>query len=69
MGLPNCLEENKNVKLYAEAMKQVCLKKQILFIDVFTPTLEWFNGDDDLTIDGSQFNEKRIQKICGVLSL
>ncbi|MDC6389870.1 c-type cytochrome [Maribacter sp. PR1] len=68
MDLPNGVEENKNLKLYAEAMKQVCLDNQIPFIDVFTPTMEWFNGDDDLTIDGSQLNERGYKKFAEFLA-
>jgi mono/diheme cytochrome c family protein/glucose/arabinose dehydrogenase len=66
--LPNGIEQNKNLKLYMEGMKQVCLDNNIPFIDVFTPTLEWFNGDDDYTIDGFQLNKLGYKQFADYLA-
>lgn len=62
--LPNGLEENKNLKLYTEGMKKVCKANNIPFIDVFTPSLSWFEDDTDYTIDGSQLNKAGYEKLA-----
>ena len=66
--LPNGKTENKNLKLYEEAMKQVAMKNGVLFIDAFTPTKTWLeNPANDLTIDGSQLNDAGYKKFSPFL--
>ena len=67
LDLPNGQKENENLRLYADAIKEVSLKNQVPFLDVYTPTLEWFADSDDYTIDGSQLNEKGYQKFAAYL--
>ena len=64
MDLPNGIGENKNLKLYTEGMKKVCKANNITFIDVFTPSLSWFEDDTDHTIDGSQLNKEGYKKLA-----
>lgn len=53
--LPNGVKENANLKLYAEAMKEIALKNNVLFVDAFTPSKEWLDDKSTtLTIDGFQ---------------
>ncbi len=68
MDLPNGIEENKRLEMYVEGMKQACLDNQIPFIDVFSPTLDWFKSDDDYSIDGSQLNSKGYEKFATYLA-
>lgn len=56
--LPDGKTENKNLKLYADGMKEVAAANKVLFIDAFTPSTDWFDdGGTNLTIDGSQMTD------------
>ncbi|UWX55983.1 GDSL-type esterase/lipase family protein [Maribacter litopenaei] len=68
MDIPNGENENENLRLYTQAIKEVSSNNQVPFIDVFTPTLEWFGGNGDYTIDGSQMNEKGYEKFAAFLA-
>lgn len=56
VDLPSGNEENKNLKLYGQAMKEVAAQNKVLFLDVFDASREWFSTAEDFTIDGSQMN-------------
>ncbi len=61
--LPNGEAENKNLKLYTEAMKEIAAKNEVFFVDAFTPSKDWFDlQDESLTLDGSQLNEAGYRK-------
>lgn len=67
--LPNGLSENKNLKAYAEAMKQVCTQNKVLFVDAFTASQVWYNTTkEDLTIDGLQLNQLGYSKLATFLA-
>ncbi|MBZ5856099.1 PVC-type heme-binding CxxCH protein [Flavihumibacter profundi] len=56
--LPDGKTENKNLLLYANAMKEVAEKNKVLYIDAFTPSKAWFESEEtDFTIDGSQLSD------------
>lgn len=55
--LPNGKKENQNLKLYAEAMKEVSKKNNVLFIDAFNPSKTWQSNTTPITIDGFQLND------------
>ncbi len=56
--LPNGKQENTNLSLYTEAMKEVSAKNKVHFVDAFSPSKQWFETTDNpLTIDGSQLTE------------
>ena len=66
--LPNGERENANLKLYAEAMREVALKNQVDFVDAFTPSKEWFSStENSLTIDGSQLTDEGYAKFSELL--
>lgn len=57
--LPTGKEENVNLALYTEGMKEVAAKNKIHFINAYDPSREWFaSSEKPLTIDGSQLNEE-----------
>ncbi|MDP6576023.1 MAG: HEAT repeat domain-containing protein [Candidatus Peribacteraceae bacterium] len=56
--LPNSQSENKYLLMYKDAMKRASEKYKVIFIDVFTPSITWFQKDGVLTIDGFQMNDK-----------
>ncbi len=62
--LPNGKKENANLALYTNAMKEVAEQNNVLFVDAFTPSQQWYAASkEDLTIDGSQLNEAGYQKL------
>ncbi|WP_374755025.1 PVC-type heme-binding CxxCH protein, partial [Arsenicibacter rosenii] len=57
--LPNGKAENANLLLYTNAMKEVAAQNNVLFIDAFTPTQQWYASTaEPLTIDGFQLNDE-----------
>ncbi|MFX0558321.1 PVC-type heme-binding CxxCH protein [Maribacter sp. CXY002] len=68
MDLPDGVKENANLKLYTQGMKSICEANQVSFIDVFTPSLNWYEEKEDYTIDGSQLNEHGYQKFAEYLA-
>ena len=68
MDLPNGVEENKNLELYTEAMKEVAAAKGVLIVDVFNATKSWFASEsEDLTADGFQLNDLGYQRFSKLL--
>ncbi|WP_236976200.1 PVC-type heme-binding CxxCH protein [Membranihabitans maritimus] len=64
MDVPNGEEENKNLSMYTEAMKEVAQNHNLLFVDAFAPSQDWYNNSaEPLTIDGSQLNAEGYNKL------
>jgi azurin len=57
---PNPDEHNKNLQLYSAAMQKIAKEKSVLFIDLFTPSLNRMraNPAEKLTINGIHLTEK-----------
>ncbi|SMO48740.1 PVC-type heme-binding CxxCH protein [Fodinibius sediminis] len=69
LDLPEGEEINKNLSLYTDGMKEIAEKKNVPFVNVYTPTKEWLeNSDEALTIDGSQLNEKGYKQFARLLA-
>ena len=66
--LPDGTSENKLLAQYAEVIRDVAKSNDIAYIDVFGPSKKWFNGPDDLTIDGIQLNDEGYQKLASFLA-
>lgn len=67
--LPDGRRENENLSLYTDAMREVAAEHDVHFTDAFTPTKEWFeSGEEPLTIDGSQLNDRGYEKFSGFLA-
>lgn len=74
--LPDGSTENENLSLYTEAMEEVVEEhnalseeQNVLFVDAFSPTEDWFeSGDDPLTIDGSQLTDEGYLKFAELLT-
>lgn len=67
--LPNGERENENLEMYARAMKEVAEKNNVLFVDVFNPTEEWYQENEEpLTIDGFQLTDEGYKKFATLLS-
>lgn len=51
--LPDGKANNKNLAMYTQAMKKVCTVKEVVFVDLFTPSLRLYvNADKPLTLNG-----------------
>jgi len=69
MDLPDGKKENENLALYTEAMKEVAAKNKVAFVDVFTPTKEWFEtAQEPLTIDGFQLTDAGYARFAVLLA-
>ena len=52
-NLPNGSENNANLHLYTEAMREVCATKKVVFVDLFGPTQQLYsNSEKPLTMNG-----------------
>jgi len=53
---------NPNLKIYSEAIAQVAKDKSVLFVDLFTPSLELYaKSSKPLTIDGVHLSDMAIR--------
>ena len=69
LDLPNGKNENANLLLYTNAMKEVAVKYKVVFVDAFKPSKEWFDKTDkSLTIDGSQLNDEGYARFSTLLT-
>ncbi len=69
MDLPNGTEENKNLKLYTEAMREVAAKDSVVFVDAFDPSKKWYDSETaPMTADGFQLNDEGYQKFAQLLA-
>ena len=69
MDLPNGTEENKNLKMYADAMAEVAAEDGIAFVDAYEPSKKWMESDEkNITADGFQLNEYGYQKLAKLLA-
>lgn len=67
--LPNGKNENKNLELYAGAMKEIAAKNNAHYLDVFSPSKKWYESADKAqTIDGSQLTEAAYAKFGPLLA-
>ena len=68
-GTPNGIEENINLALYTNAMKEVAKKHEVPFVDVFTPTKQWFEKDaTPLTRDGALLTSSGYARLAPLLA-
>ncbi|MEJ7587967.1 MAG: PVC-type heme-binding CxxCH protein, partial [Ferruginibacter sp.] len=67
--LPDGSVENKNLSVYANAMKEVAAKNKVHFIDAFSPSMDWYDTESSaMTIDGSQFSDGGYAKFAPFLA-
>jgi len=67
--LPDGQQENANLKLYTEAMREVATRYNVHFVDVFNHTREWFTANDEnYTIDGVQLTDEAYAQFAELLA-
>lgn len=63
LDLPDGVEENRNLKLYTEAMREVAAEQGVSFVDAFSETEKWYSsGGKTWTIDGFQLTEEGYER-------
>ncbi|MCM2370062.1 PVC-type heme-binding CxxCH protein [Aporhodopirellula aestuarii] len=66
--LPSADQRNSILKAYADAIRTVANEKHVGFLDLFSPTLEWFNSSSDpLTINGVHLSELGYEKLAPLM--
>ena len=68
-GTPDGKIENTNLALYTAAMEDVAKRLDVLFLDLFSITHEWFDKNEEpLTRDGALLTEEGYKKLADVLA-
>ena len=67
IDVPFGIAENKNLKLYTDAMENVAKRNDITFINLFEESKTWYITDDQHTIDGLQLNDAGYRKLATFL--
>ena len=68
-SVPNGQIENKNLKLYSDAMREIANANGVLFVDTFSPSQKWFAAaKEPLTVDGALLNDIGYEKLAPVLA-
>ncbi len=66
--VPKGTAENVRLEKYTVAMKEVCEKQNVRFVDVFSPSKNWYaTHKNPLTIDGIQLNKEGYQVFASYL--
>lgn len=66
--LPDGSKNNPNLKLYTEAMREVCEQKDVLFVDLFTPTQKLYaDAKTPLTMNGIHLLDHGNQVVAEVI--
>ena len=69
LDVPNGKAENENLELYAQAMHEIALKHELVYVDAFEASRNWYaESTEPLTIDGSQLNRKGYEKLAELLA-
>ena len=67
LDVPDGTVENENLRLYADAIREVAAEKGLPFIDLFAASRKWFAAED-LTTDGVQLNDAGNAKLADFLA-
>ena len=66
--LPDAIERNAVLKVYADTIREVASEKQVGFLDLFTPTQNWFSETSrPLTINGVHLSDDGYRKLAPVI--
>jgi glucose/arabinose dehydrogenase/mono/diheme cytochrome c family protein len=67
-NITNGRYQNRNLKVYVDAMRKVAQSNNVMFIDAFTPSLEWYKENKNLSIDGALYNDDGYKKLASFLA-
>jgi glucose/arabinose dehydrogenase len=61
-------KNNENIKLYTDAMSQLAAKHNVVFVDLFTPSMKLYEaGNGPLTINGIHLSDEGYRRLAPVL--
>lgn len=67
--LPDGQQENANLALYTEAMREIATKHNVHFVDAFAPSKRWYSRSaEPLTIDGFQLTDAGYAQFATLLA-
>ena len=67
--LPDGKQENINLAMYAEAMREVAASNNVHFVNAFTPSKKWMDSSENaVTTDGSQLNDEGYQLFATLIA-
>lgn len=68
IDVPDGESENSNLAAYTSVMEGVAKKHDVMFVDAFSASLDWYeNADEPLTADGALLNEAGYRKLSEFL--
>ncbi|MDF1812960.1 MAG: DUF1080 domain-containing protein [Verrucomicrobiales bacterium] len=68
-SVPDGKQENENLKLYSDAMKEIARVNGALYFDSFSPTQKLFSSTkEELTTDGALLNDAGYKKLAPLLA-
>ncbi|MDG1324715.1 MAG: c-type cytochrome [Opitutales bacterium] len=67
-GVTSGKSQNRNLKLYTEAMGEVAKNNEVLFIDTYTASTEWYKDGKAHSIDGALYNDHGYRKLSTFLA-
>lgn len=67
-GVTSGKSQNRNLKLYTDAMGEVAKVNGVLFIDTYTPSTEWYKDGKAHSIDGALYNDHGYRKLATFLA-
>ncbi|GAA0879740.1 GDSL-type esterase/lipase family protein [Algoriphagus jejuensis] len=69
IDVPNGQAQNETLEHYTEAMRQLAVKHDLVFVDAFSASKKWYSSSSEpLTIDGTQLNEEGNKRLAVLLS-
>ena len=67
-NLPTGEAENKNLELYTNALREIAVKHEVSFVDIFSPTKELFSTTTtDFTLNGAHLNDVGYKSLSPIL--
>ena len=67
-GVTSGSRQNSNLILYVEGMRQVAKQNEVLFVDTFSPSNNWYADGKPHTVDGALLNDLGYRKLAGFLA-
>ena len=65
---PDLRQQNRVVKVYADAVRDVATQRQALFVDLFTPLLNRSEGAERLTNDGIHLHPRGLEIVAQIIA-
>ena len=66
-GVTDGVQQNTNLILYTEAMRAVARENNVLFVDAFSPSSQWYSDGKAHTVDGALLNGLGYRKLASLL--